>query len=308
MTVSELVAGGQTAVSLSATRARPGAAAADHLRFGTGRRVVRGRGAVRSRSEGRRRMDCNAPDRGVPALTAGAGGPPSLPAGISRRRLLEGGAALTGLIVAHGAGASPVDRSAGARDSARTAAARLEAELPEPAHATNGDETALPGWIACYSKGLPHNASGEVDPAAYRLLLRAIASRDPADFESIPLGGFLKLANPQAALAENLIGPDPGRLDLVPPPRFASAEQASELIELYWQALLRDVAFEDYETHPMAQRAAADLSRLADFKPGRGQGVQSPRARSSAAPVRVRRPAPTSRSSSTATSSCPRCG
>jgi hypothetical protein len=210
-------------------------------------------------------------------LTAGAGGPPSLPAGISRRRLLEGGAALTGLIVAHGAGASPVDRLAGARDSARSAAARLEAELPEPAHATNGDETALPGWIACYSKGLPHNAAGEVDPAAYRLLLRAIASRDPADFESIPLGGFLKLANPQAALAENLIGPDPGRLDLVPPPRFASAEQASELIELYWQALLRDIAFEDYETHPMAQLAAADLSRLADFKGPRAGGAVTPR-------------------------------
>ncbi len=204
-------------------------------------------------------------------MTSGAGAqPPSLPVGISRRRLLEGGAALTGLIVAHGAGARAP--GGGARESARAAAARLEAELPEPTHATNGDETALPGWIACYSKGLPHNAEGEVDPAAYRLLLRAVASRDPADFESIPLGGFVKLANPQAALAENLIGPDPGRLDLVPPPRFASAEQASELIELYWQALLRDVAFEDYETHPLAQRAAAELTRLAEFKGPRAAG------------------------------------
>jgi hypothetical protein len=208
-------------------------------------------------------------------LTSGAEGPtwpPSLPAGLSRRRLLGGGAALAGLVVAQGAGASPVDRAAGARDSARAAAARLQEEMPQPTHATNGDETALPGWIACYSKGLPHNTLGEVDPAAYRLLLRAIANRDPADFESIPLGGFVKLANPQAALAENLIGPNPGRLDLVPPPRFASAEQGTELIELYWQARLRDVAFEDYDTHPLAQRAAVDLSRLADFSGPRAAG------------------------------------
>jgi hypothetical protein len=208
-------------------------------------------------------------------LTSGDWGPPrppSLPAGPSRRRVLEGGAALAGLAVANMAGARPADTTAGVRDSARVVAARLQAQLPRPTHATNGDETALPGWIACYSKGLPHDALGEVDPAAYRLLLRAIASRDPADFESIPLGGFVKLANPQAALAENLIGPDPDRLDLVPPPRFASAEQGAELAELYWQARLRDVAFEDYDAHPLAQRAAADLSRLAAFSGPRATG------------------------------------
>jgi membrane-associated phospholipid phosphatase len=183
--------------------------------------------------------------------------------GLSRRRLLAGGAALAGLAVAPAAGALPAAAGpAGPRASARAVAAQLQAELPHPAHPINGDETALPGWIACYSKGLPHNALGEVDPAAYRLLLRAVASRDPADFESIPLGGFVKLANPQAALAENLIGPDPDRIDLPSPPRFASAEQAAELVELYWQARLRDVAFEDYDAHPLARQATADLSRL----------------------------------------------
>jgi hypothetical protein len=89
---------------------------------------------------------------------------------------------------------------------------------------------------------------------------------------SLPLGGFVKLANPQAALAENLIGPDPERLDLAPPPRFASAEQGAELVELYWQARLRDVAFEEYESHPLARAAAADLSRLAAFTGPRAAG------------------------------------
>jgi len=193
--------------------------------------------------------------------------------GLSRRLLLEGGAALAGVALAAGIGGRAAGAAGGgAGESARAAAARLQDELPRPIHATNGDETALPGWIACYSKGLPHDALGVVDPAAYGLLLRAIGSRDPADFESIPLGGFLKLGNPQAALAENLVGPDPGRLDLTPPPRFASAEQAAELAELYWQALLRDVAFADYEKHPAVVRAAADLSRFADFRGPRAAG------------------------------------
>src|SRR5205807_4522501 len=153
--------------------------------------------------------------------------------------------------------------------------AQLQDRLPESSSATNGDEAALPGWIACYSKGLPHNALGEVDAAAYRLLLRALATGEPRDFESIPLGGFVKLANPQGGLALNLIGPDPARLAVAPPPRFASAEQAAELVELYWQALPRDVAFADYDTRPLARRAAEDLSRLPDFKgprAGRSEG------------------------------------
>ncbi len=156
---------------------------------------------------------------------------------------------------------------------ARVAAARLQDGQRAVRHATNGDESAVPGWIAAYSKGLPHNALGEVDGAAYRVLLQAVASGHPADFERIPLGGFVKLANPQGGLGFNLIGPDPACIELAPPPRFASAEQAAELVELYWQALLRDVAFAEYDTHPLARRAAEDLSRLPGFKGPRAEGA-----------------------------------
>jgi membrane-associated phospholipid phosphatase len=214
--------------------------------------------------------------------------------GLSRRGLLGGGIGLAGWVVAGEALAAAGASAAAAASSGaapgrgspagpapaagswqgrerrvletRLAAARLQDSLPRPRHATNGDEAELPGWIACYSKGLPHDALGRVDDAAYRLLRRALASGHPADFEAIPLGGFVKLANPQAALALNLIGPDPARLDLAPPPRFASSEQAAELLELYWQALLRDVAFADYDSHPLARRAAEDLSRIPGFQ------------------------------------------
>jgi hypothetical protein len=208
---------------------------------------------------------------------------------LSRRRLLGGGAALAGWALAGGAlpkasagSVQAVAGPGGAVGSARgrrvlevrTAAARLQELLPAAAPAVNGDEAAIHGFAACYSKGLPHDPMGEVDAAAYRLLLRALGSGDPADFEAIPLGGFLKLADPQAGLAVNLVGPDPARLALAPPPRFASGEMAGEVVELYWQALLRDVPFAEYETHPLAHRAAEDLSHIGDF-----QGPRDPAGR-----------------------------
>ncbi|MES1243885.1 MAG: vanadium-dependent haloperoxidase [Acidobacteriota bacterium] len=130
----------------------------------------------------------------------------------------------------------------------------------------NGDEERLPNRIACYSKGLPHGAGGEPDRKAYDVLLKALRSGDPEDFERIPLGGFVKLANPQAAFAYELIGPDGCQVELAPAPAFDSAAQAGELVELYWHALLRDVPFVEYGSHPLVRKAAEDLSHLSDFR------------------------------------------
>lgn len=51
-----------------------------------------------------------------------------------------------------------------------------------------------------------------------------------------------------------------------PAPAFRSAEEAGEAVELYWQALARHVPFTEYDTHPITNSAAADLSRLSDFR------------------------------------------
>jgi membrane-associated phospholipid phosphatase len=56
-------------------------------------------------------------------------------------------------------------------------------------------------------------------------------------------------------------------------PAFSSPEEAGEMVELYWMAMLRDVNFLDYETHPFARLAAEDLSRLSDFH-GPKQGAK----------------------------------
>jgi membrane-associated phospholipid phosphatase len=139
-------------------------------------------------------------------------------------------------------------------------------------HPDNGDDTRFENKIGSYSKGLPHNDVGEVDPNAYRQLLAALESGDPADFEAIPMIGGLKLADPQAAYCFEMEGADSHRLGMLPPPAFSSAWAAGEMVELYWRALLRDVPFTKYSTDPLAAQAAADLSAMSDFRGPKSDG------------------------------------
>lgn len=148
---------------------------------------------------------------------------------------------------------------------------RMQAALhqrmkPVGEHATNGDELRYSNRIGNFSKGLPHNQLGEVDPIAYSALLKAIKSGDPNDFNQIPMGGDALLKNPQAGLTYQLMGMDPAQCYQPPPPAFASAEIAAEIAENYWMALTRDVHFLEYETNPLTNAAAIDLARFSDFR------------------------------------------
>lgn len=169
---------------------------------------------------------------------------------------------------------APQDRRLAQAFDVRVKAAQRERDMGAAAHLTNGEEESLPGRVACYSKGLPHDKSGNVDSKAYDIYLGALRSGRPEDFERIPLGGFVKLANPQSAWAFELIGPDSSQVPCPPAPGFASAEQAGEIVELYWQALLRDVPFTEYGSHPLAAKASAELSANPAFTgPRRGTQV-----------------------------------
>jgi len=141
-------------------------------------------------------------------------------------------------------------------------------------HPNNNDETLYPNKLGNYSKGLPHNADGTVVLSAYEALVNATTSGAPADFDSIPMGGDRKLTNPQAGLAFDMQGPDSHALVQPPAPAFASREQAAEISENYWMALLRDIPYFDYSTNPIANAAAADLSLYgADFKGSKTGGA-----------------------------------
>lgn len=127
-----------------------------------------------------------------------------------------------------------------------------------------------------FSKGLLHQADGVADPGAFAGLLSALRAGDQGAFERIPLGGFVKLANPQAAFSYELIGPDASQLGAPPPPTADGAEQAGEVVELYWQALARDVPFADYDSSPVIERAARDLSRFPALPAPRRSGSVTP--------------------------------
>ncbi|HEU4931485.1 MAG TPA: vanadium-dependent haloperoxidase [Pyrinomonadaceae bacterium] len=139
-------------------------------------------------------------------------------------------------------------------------------------HPNNQDEDLYPNKIGNYSKGLPHNNDGTVVLSAYNAMLQAINTGSPADFDAIPLGGSTRLTNPQAGLAFDLEGPDAHALDQPPAPALASRQQAAEISENYWMALLRDVPYTQYAANPIANAAAADLTLYgADF-PGPKDG------------------------------------
>jgi hypothetical protein len=158
----------------------------------------------------------------------------------------------------------------------RFKAALFYKNLPVESHQNNKDEMRYKDKIANFSKGMPHNELGEVDVEAYNEYIRILKSGDPDEFEKLPLAGERKMVNPQAAYAYEMVGPDSHQLVLPPAPRFCSAEMAAEMVELYWQALTRDVPFNDYDTNPLTLAAADELSNLTDFRGPKVDGKVTP--------------------------------
>jgi hypothetical protein len=213
-----------------------------------------------------------------------------------RRKFL--GAAAAATIAAGAVGLEPL--LGGARSSARAAAVgtdpnerrnrayrhkaaadNMKATGPNLAHPTNTDDERYADKRGSYSKGLPHNPDGTVVLSAYRSLVHALANGEgnPALFDQIQLGGARKLTSPQSGFAYEMEGGDPQSFVQPPAPAFASREEAAEIAENYWMALLRDVPFSEYESHPLAAAAAADLTNFgADFKGAKTNGgAVSPR-------------------------------
>jgi hypothetical protein len=156
----------------------------------------------------------------------------------------------------------------------RVKAARLARARNRPllVPQSNGEEAEFADRRWNYSKALPHDRLGHVEPAAYDVLLRAVSTGDPADFAAIPIAGVQKLKNPQAGLAFDLEGPDSFGLAIPPAPRADGPRNSAEMVELYWMALLRDVPFREWDEHPLVAEACADLSRLSDYRAPKGAG------------------------------------
>lgn len=125
-----------------------------------------------------------------------------------------------------------------------------------------------------FTKGLPHNEFGEVDPAAYKKLLTALRSGRPADFERITLGGAKRLKNPLAAHAVSFDTLDAYQYRFSKaPPAVGSSTMAAEVAELYWMALNRDTNFTDYGTNAVTSAAASDLTQFSSGAQPKSNGA-----------------------------------
>ncbi|MBE8998447.1 vanadium-dependent haloperoxidase [Nostoc sp. LEGE 12447] len=161
----------------------------------------------------------------------------------------------------------------------RVEAARVERSIPIPPHPTNGDEERYANKIGSDSRGLPHNGLGEVKLEAYNSLTKALTTQNPNDYENIILGGGRKLVNPQGPLAISLEGINAAQIAVPPPPALASAERAAEAVELYWQALLRDVPLSKLQNNtdnPKVLAAVEDLNKLSAFRGPKQNGRVTP--------------------------------
>jgi hypothetical protein len=138
-------------------------------------------------------------------------------------------------------------------------------ELPD-----NLDRVRYSDFSALHSKALRHDALGVPNQLSYQSLINALES-DENMFQALqnvdvanpnPLGGpNSKLNGPDTSFALDLEGLDSHAFTIPPPsPTVRSAQTATEQVEHYWAALLRDVPFRDYGSDTTVAAAVADLN------------------------------------------------
>jgi hypothetical protein len=129
---------------------------------------------------------------------------------------------------------------------------------------TTGDEERYADKRASFSKTLPHNERGEVEPEAYRSFVEILTRGQPGRFAEIPRAkaAEVRLNNPQAAYAYELAGIDAHSTAIVAPPPFASPEMATDMAELYWLALTRDIPYREYPESDLISHAVGDLRKF----------------------------------------------
>ena len=155
----------------------------------------------------------------------------------------------------------------------RVGTAKREASIHVPPHTTNGDEERYADKSGTYTKGILQDGIGLVNLQAFQTFRSAINAGTFEAFEQVITGGARTQNGPLGGRAFPLEGSDDVQFGnapspanqisqvVVPPaPPVASEAYGTELIEMYWASLLRDVAFTDYASNSTAVQAAAELS------------------------------------------------
>ena len=164
--------------------------------------------------------------------------------------------------------------------SIRVGEATQDALVGPAVNVNNGDPALYADQGGTYTKGLPHDSFGRVDLNAFATFTKALNSGEFSDFEKIIVGGTRTQNGPQGGLAFDLEALDNvqcGQPQVPPAPKTASDQNATELLEHYWASLLRDVAFTDYSSSPLAAQAAAELgAQPTYFGPRNNSGHVTP--------------------------------
>lgn len=130
-----------------------------------------------------------------------------------------------------------------------------------PCQTPNGDEAFYETKIGSYSKGMQHNAMGEVEAGQFAQFVHAIETNNHNQMPRSS-GAERRYVNPQAALAFDLLGGDSHSYYQPAAPVFNSTEQGGEYVELAWMAILRDISFADYSGNALALMASSELNAL----------------------------------------------
>lgn len=138
-----------------------------------------------------------------------------------------------------------------------------------PVQPDNGDINAS-DKRGTFTKGLVHDQiTGLVDLAAVAAfqdalskprtqVFTALENIDPSHLGAQPQ--TRAWVNPVAGRAFGVLGGDPQQFVMPVAPAFGSDELSFEILENYWMALLRDVPFHQYKSHPQAAQAAQELN------------------------------------------------
>lgn len=149
-------------------------------------------------------------------------------------------------------------------------------------HETNEDT----GPVTSFTKGIPpgeEREDGVLPEADFNTFVEALLEEAYEDVLELADEGDRSLANPAAASSFITTGADSnnvsiGRVrsaddDCDEPtdaaPAFTSDRTAAEMVELYWQALTRDVSFSQYDCNDDVNCAIDELTELEGYKSDR---------------------------------------
>ncbi|HEY2971897.1 MAG TPA: twin-arginine translocation signal domain-containing protein [Pyrinomonadaceae bacterium] len=130
----------------------------------------------------------------------------------------------------------------------------------------NGDRARFTDFSALHSKALRHDNLGVPNRNSYQSLIDGLQSETFSGLQNVivgtPGGGpNSRLNGPATSFAFDLEGLDSHAISIPPPaPGVATAQTASEQVEHYWAALLRDVPFTEYPNNSLVAQAVTDLN------------------------------------------------